>query len=176
MLHSSVRELEEVCCPAAGAFLLQHFCWRWTDFPHGDVFDGWRQLLEVGRFPSQKCCSFFFPSLPDRFSLPIVHSRTLRSLESMTNAPVLWMDLLSLAMISYADPKIYAGSDKYHYRGCYNETAHLPHTPGERAVAPGTNHVFANSMTVPMCLDFCDPGDKAYRYAGMEYSQDTFSY
>ncbi|PKS12001.1 hypothetical protein jhhlp_001297 [Lomentospora prolificans] len=81
----------------------------------------------------------------------------------MTNAPVLWMDLLSLAMISYADPKIYAGSDKYHYRGCYNETAHLPHTPGERAVAPGTNHVFANSMTVPMCLDFCDPGDKAYR-------------
>ncbi|KAL8304189.1 hypothetical protein RB597_004539 [Gaeumannomyces tritici] len=72
-------------------------------------------------------------------------------------------------------PTIYsppAGS-KFKYSGCYNETTDLPGTARERAL-DGSHRVSPGSMTVQACIDFCDGGEKPYKYAGLEFSRECW--
>ncbi|KAL8370825.1 hypothetical protein RB595_000933 [Gaeumannomyces hyphopodioides] len=74
-----------------------------------------------------------------------------------------------------ASPTIYsppAGS-KFKYSGCFNETTDLPGTARERAL-DGSHRVSPGSMTVQACIDFCDGGDKPYKYAGLEFSRECW--
>lgn len=47
--------------------------------------------------------------------------------------------LLPLLSFAAAEPTVYPGSNDYIYKGCYNETANLPDSPGTRALSPGTS-------------------------------------
>jgi hypothetical protein len=73
-------------------------------------------------------------------------------------------------------------SNKYTYVGCYNETAGLPNTNGQRALQ-GSHEALPGAMTVEACLDFCGRGDAAaapkphpgaYALAGLQYSRECW--
>lgn len=87
------------------------------------------------------------------------------------SSPLLTLTLLSL--LAAADPSLYT-HPKHAYRGCYNETANLPDTTGDRALSPGTSLMAPGKMTVELCLDFCASDNQ--RYAGVEYSRYAYPY
>lgn len=82
--------------------------------------------------------------------------------------------LLSLLSFSAADPAIHPGLSDYTYKGCYNETANLPDTPGTRALLPGTSRVSPDEMSPETCLAFCASG--SHTYAGLEYSRYALAF
>lgn len=70
------------------------------------------------------------------------------------------------------EPVIYNESKKYNYYGCYNETVQVADSAQVRALDGGTNLIKKGSMTVDMCLDFCQKsGSVEYTYAGLEWSR-----
>lgn len=77
--------------------------------------------------------------------------------------------LIPLLSLAAANPTIHPGSSDYTYKGCYNETANLPDTPGTRALSPGTSRVSPDELTPETCLAFCASG--SHTYAGLEYSR-----
>ncbi len=68
-------------------------------------------------------------------------------------------------------PVVVAGSGKYKYLGCYNETSGLTNTTGARTLDGGSKEVLPGNMTVETCLAFCGDIGTPYKYAGVEFSR-----
>ena len=75
--------------------------------------------------------------------------------------------LLAGLAVAQSSPKLYTGSERYKFVGCYEETVHIANSTGERAISPGTQRTLPDEMTVEKCLEFC--GNT--KYAGLEYSR-----
>ncbi|KAK7923912.1 WSC domain-containing protein [Apiospora marii] len=67
-----------------------------------------------------------------------------------------------------SDLAIFNGSSKYVYGGCFSETQGLNGSTSR--TLKDQSDVKPDSMTVPMCLDFCDK----YKFAGLEWSRECW--
>lgn len=67
-----------------------------------------------------------------------------------------------------SDLAIFNGSSKYVYGGCYSETQGLNGSTSR--TLKDQSDVKPDSMTVSMCLDFCDK----YKFAGLEWSRECW--
>ncbi|RYP09160.1 hypothetical protein DL764_001431 [Monosporascus ibericus] len=70
---------------------------------------------------------------------------------------------------------IFNSSDTYRYHGCWNETTELINTTRLRALDGGIHVQLPETMTVPLCLDYCAENTSTrYQYAGLEYSRECW--
>ncbi|RYO81817.1 hypothetical protein DL766_010081 [Monosporascus sp. MC13-8B] len=95
-----------------------------------------------------------------------------------------WSNLLFLALLPVAfgqlagdspSVTIFNSSDTYHYHGCWDETTELANTTRLRALDGGIHMQLPETMTVPLCLDYCAKSTSTrYQYAGLEYSRECW--
>ncbi|RYP28044.1 hypothetical protein DL767_007375 [Monosporascus sp. MG133] len=70
---------------------------------------------------------------------------------------------------------IFNSSDTYRYHGCWSETTELVNTTRLRALDGGIHVQLPETMTAPLCLDYCAENTSIrYQYAGLEYSRECW--
>ncbi|RYP81685.1 hypothetical protein DL769_001917 [Monosporascus sp. CRB-8-3] len=95
-----------------------------------------------------------------------------------------WLSLLFLTLLPMAFAQsagasssvtIFNSSDTYRYHGCWGETTELDNTTRLRALGGGVLVQLPETMTVPLCLDYCAKNTSTrYQYAGLEYSRECW--
>ncbi|RYP74513.1 hypothetical protein DL771_002987 [Monosporascus sp. 5C6A] len=100
-----------------------------------------------------------------------------------TCRPAWWnLSVLTLLPMAFAQSvgtsssiAIFNSSDTYRYHGCWNETTELVNTTRLRALDGGIQVQLPETMTVPLCLDYCAENTSTrYQYAGLEYSRECW--
>ncbi|RYP14011.1 hypothetical protein DL765_006614 [Monosporascus sp. GIB2] len=97
---------------------------------------------------------------------------------------LVWSSLLFLALLpvtfgqSAGDSSsvtVFNSSDTYRYHGCWDETTEIANTTRLRALGGGIYMQLPETMTVPLCLDYCAKSTSTrYQYAGLEYSRECW--
>ncbi|RYP58321.1 hypothetical protein DL770_010456 [Monosporascus sp. CRB-9-2] len=110
--------------------------------------------------------------------VPIRPSRTQPTCRPVWSS-LSFLTLLPLALTQSVGTSptitIFNNSDTYRYHGCWSETTELVNPTRLRALDGGILVQLPETMTVPLCLDYCAENTSTrYQYAGLEYSRECW--